>query len=105
MVRPVPAEVEQADSQSAVPITSRKERWLVLLLCVLAGLRIFIYSAAFPFFNNVDEVAHFDLVIKYSHGHIPRGLEPISPESAHYVGRYATSEYLQQPEEFPGGKF
>lgn len=66
----------------------------VLLLCLLAALHIFIFSAAFPFFNNVDEQAHFDLVVKYSHGNIPRRLEPMSAESAQYIVAYGTLEFL-----------
>ncbi|HWY78657.1 MAG TPA: DUF2142 domain-containing protein, partial [Verrucomicrobiae bacterium] len=61
-----------------------------------AGARVLVYCAAFPFFNNVDEVAHFDLVVKYSHGQPPNGFEPLSPETAQYVARYATPEYLSQ---------
>ena len=37
------------------------ERKLILLLCAIGALRVFIFSAAFPFFNNVDEQAHVDL--------------------------------------------
>jgi hypothetical protein len=70
------------------------ERKWILLLCLLAAVHVFIFSAAFPFFNNVDEQAHFDLVVKYSHGHIPRRLEPMSAESAQYIVTYSTLEYL-----------
>jgi hypothetical protein len=47
---------------------------------LVAALHVFIYAAALPFFSNVDEVAHFDTVLKYSHGHVPRGLELCSQE-------------------------
>jgi hypothetical protein len=50
--------------------------------CLITAVRVFVYSAAFPFFNNVDEPWHFDLVVKYSHGQVPRRLEPFSPESS-----------------------
>jgi hypothetical protein len=33
------------------------------------GYWVFIFSAAFPFFSNVDEDLHFDLITQYSHGH------------------------------------
>src|SRR5271154_595950 len=72
---------------------SNERKW-VLLLCLLAAIHVFIYAAAFPLFNNVDEQAHFDLVVKYSHGHIPRGLEPVSVESAQYIVAYGTLEFL-----------
>ena len=44
----------------------------------MAALRVSLFTLAFPFFNNVDEQNHFDLVCKYSHGHIPR-VEPFGP--------------------------
>jgi hypothetical protein len=67
---------------------------LILLLCLFAAIHTFVFSAAFPFFNNVDEQAHFDLIVKYSHGQIPRRLEPMSAESAQYIVAYGTLEYL-----------
>jgi hypothetical protein len=38
--------------------------------------RVFLFSAAFPFFNNVDEQAHFDTVYKYARGYLPREIAP-----------------------------
>ncbi len=81
------------------------ERKLILLLCLFAAIHTFIFSAAFPFFNNVDEHAHFDLVLKYSHGHIPCGSEPVSTEAAQYIAIYDTIEYLDLPTHFPDGRF
>jgi hypothetical protein len=81
------------------------ERTWILLLCCLTAVRVFIFSAAFPFFNNVDEQAHFDLVVKYSHGRIPAGLEPVSTESVHYIVLYGSPAYLGNPTNFPGGRF
>ena len=70
-----------------------EHKW-IWLLCLLAAIHVFIFSAAFPFFNNVDEQAHFDLVVKYSHGEIPRRLELMSAESAQYIVTFGTLEYL-----------
>jgi hypothetical protein len=78
-----------------------KDHWLIIVLCVLAALRVFIYSAAFPFFNNVDEWAHFDMVMKYSQGHIPRTLEVILPESSTYFVTYNSPEFVTKPNEYP----
>ena len=78
---------------------SNERKW-ILLLCLLAAIHVFIFSAAFPFFNNVDEQAHFDLVVKYSHGHIPRRLEPLSKESMQYIVVYGSPEFLWPPETF-----
>lgn len=68
----------------------------IALLCIVACARVFVYSAAFPFFNNVDEQAHFDLVCKYSHGHvpIPGHLENFSRESAELIALHQSPEYL-----------
>ena len=53
-----------------------RERKIVLLLCLLAAVHVFIFSAAFPFFNIVDEQVHFDLAVRYSQGNLPRSLTP-----------------------------
>jgi hypothetical protein len=47
------------------------ERVLILLLCVAAAVRVLIFSAAFPFFSNIDEDLHFDLITQYSHAQVP----------------------------------
>ena len=52
--------------------------------------RVFAFSAAFPFCGNVDEEAHLDLVCRYSHGDVPRGLGPFSPEMIR-LRRYSTA--------------
>jgi hypothetical protein len=76
-----------------------------LLLCLLAAVHVFIFSAAFPFFNNVDEQIHFDLAIKYSQGHVPRGLEPVSADAVHYIVLYGSPEFVGIPASQPGGTF
>jgi len=49
-----------------------KERVLILLLCVAAALRVSLFSSALPFFSNIDEDLHFDLIMQYSDAQIPR---------------------------------
>jgi len=84
----------------------RHERIIVLALCIVAACRIFIFNAAFPLFNNVDENQHFDLVYKYSQGYLPRsGMENYSREAAELFVLYGTPEYLFKPEQFPDGSF
>lgn len=75
---------------------------VVLGICALAAIRVFLFAAAFPFFNNVDEQAHVDLVVKYSHGDIPRGLGPYAPEAARYFAAFRTPEYFRKPEQYGG---
>src|SRR6266480_2078175 len=67
-----------------------KERVLILLLCIAAALRVFIFSAAFPFFSNIDEDLHFDL---------------LKEETLNWIVPYASPEFLSPPERFSDGKF
>ena len=82
----------------------RHERKLVGLLCLVAAARVFIFSAAFPFFSNVDEDLHFDLVMRYSHGEPPRGYDLLTKESLATIVLYASPEFLLPPQFFPQGK-
>ncbi len=84
--------------------TGRRERLLVGLFCLLAALRIFVFTAAFPFFNNVDEQYHFDLVCRYAQGDVPQGLERCSAEAAALIARYGSPEYVWTLRDFPGMK-
>jgi hypothetical protein len=72
---------------------SNERKW-VLFLCLLAAIHVFIFSAAFPFFNNTDEGEHFDLVLKYSRGDVPRGMDASSDEYVRYFALYSASFYL-----------
>jgi Predicted membrane protein (DUF2142) len=82
-----------------------RERTLLWLLCVLAGLRVLVYSAAFPFFNNVDEPIHFDLVLRYSQGRLPHQVDRILPDTVAYVAYYNSIAYYAPPDEFSGGQY
>src|SRR5690348_9153813 len=83
----------------------RHERRLILLFCGIAAVRVFLFSVAFPFFNNVDEQAHVDLVIKYARGQVPRDLGHYSSESAVYFSLYGSPEYFTAPQQFNTGTF
>jgi hypothetical protein len=83
----------------------RHEQQLILLLCAIAAARVFMFSAAFPFFNNVDEQAHLDLVMKYARGDVPRDLGHYSSESAYYISLYGTPEYFIAPQQFATNDF
>jgi Predicted membrane protein (DUF2142) len=85
--------------------SSRIEHLLILLLCVAAALRVFIFSAAFPFFSNIDEDLHFDLITQYSHAQVPRGFDRLKEETLNWIIPYASPEFLFRPEHFPDGKF
>lgn len=95
--------VNAGDSLLHSTFDKRPGAKIVFLLCVLAAIHVFIFSAAFPFFNNVDEPMHFDLAVKYSHGQLPRGQEVISPDAATYLALFASCAYFGTPDQFPGG--
>jgi hypothetical protein len=82
-----------------------KERRLIFLLCCLTAVHVFIFSAAFPLFNNMDEQTHFDLVVKYSENGVPRALEPLSQESLRYIVLFSTLAYFANPTNLPDGRF
>src|SRR5215813_11026897 len=90
---------------SAESKSFRNEHLLILLLCAVAGLRVFIFSAAFPFFSNIDEDLHFDLITQYSHAQLPRTFDALKEETLNWIVPYASPEFLFTPDQFPGGKF
>jgi hypothetical protein len=65
--------------------TNRKELAVVLLLSFAAALRVFVFSAAFPFFYYIDEHLHFDLVNRYSVARIPHSFDLLSPETLDWI--------------------
>lgn len=91
---------EPANNLAAV-----RGRKMIFPLCLLAAAHVFIFSAAFPFFNNVDEQIHFDLAVKYSQGRIPRALEPVSADAVNYIVLYSSSEYVGVATNYPEGQF
>ncbi len=82
-----------------------KERLAVGLLCLAATVHVFVFAAAFPVFNQLDEGCHFDLVVRYSQGELPRGLQPMCREASLYLMTYRSPEFAGQPRDFPGGNF
>jgi Predicted membrane protein (DUF2142) len=86
-------------------VTNRKEHLLILLLCFVAAVRVFIFSAGFPFFSNIDEDLHFDLITQYSYAELPRSFDRLKEQSLNWIVPYASPEFLFAPEQFPGGKF
>src|SRR5262245_2378580 len=91
--------------QSVAPAPRRalQERWWVAALAAFAAARVLWCAAAFPFLSNVDEPAHYDLVVKYAHGRVPNGLEPYSHELAEVEALYVSPEYMN-PVEYFGGR-
>jgi Predicted membrane protein (DUF2142) len=84
---------------------NRNEPILIFVLCFVAAVRVFIFAAAFPFFSNVDEYLHFDLVTQYSHAHLPHSFDRLTEETLGWIVLYASPEFLSAPDQFPQGKF
>jgi hypothetical protein len=84
---------------------TRLEQIFIVVLCMLAAARVFVYSSAFPFFNNVDEQMHFDLVYKYSVGDLPKAeITNYSRRAAELIVLYGSPEYFYEAASFPGGR-
>lgn len=81
----------------------RRELVIILSLCILAAIRVLVFSAAFPMFNNVDEPLHWDVVTKYSMGNMPTCLERYSPEAIEVLAWNSTPEYLLSQDKFDQG--
>ncbi len=74
-------------------------RRFVLFLALVAALRVILFAAAFPPFDNVDEEPHFDLVCRYAHGEIPgKGLESYAAESARIIALGRSTAFLLPPD-------
>jgi hypothetical protein len=71
-----------------------QERTIVLSICLLAAVHVFLFSAAFPFFNIVDEQYHFDLVVRYAQGQLPHALDTTTAEAVPYIAIFGTPEYF-----------
>jgi len=82
-----------------------KERILILLLCIAAAFCVFIFSAAFPFFSNIDEDLHFDLITQYSHAQVPRSFDRLREETLNWIVPYASPEFCFRRNSFQMGSF
>ncbi len=89
---------------SPVILSASKERGIICLLCLVGAVHAFIFSAALPFFSIVDEPAHFDLVVRYSHGDIPRSIDPTCEEAIPCIAIYGTPEIFRPLSAFPNGQ-
>ena len=82
-----------------------REPVAIAVLCGAAALQVLVSSAVYPFFNNVDEMSHFDLVHKFARGYWPtRSREPFDTEVGRIRVLYGSPEYLVPTERLPGGE-
>jgi hypothetical protein len=73
-------------------LTRRKEKILVGALAVFAAARVAAFIP-FPIFGPTDEAQHFDNVICYSRGEIPRDLGPHRRELAEWTPFFINPSY------------
>ena len=72
---------------------TREWAWITAL-AALAALRVWALAAAFPFFTNVDEHKHVDVVLKYAAGRLPGpGQDAFEPETGLLLGMLGSPEY------------
>lgn len=101
---PVSSE-KQIPRMSSSGFFAKYEKQIIAFLIIFASLRVFLFSAAFPFFNNVDEHAHFDTVYKYSRGYLPhKGGELTDRAADRDVYYYGTMYFISRPGDFPDGE-
>jgi hypothetical protein len=86
-------------------ISKPKEQKIIWWICLAAAVHVFIFAAAFPVFNQLDEGCHFDLVVRYSHGQLPRGLQPMCREASLYLLTYSSPEFKALATSYPDGRF
>jgi len=98
--------LEMVDSKSKIAATERvdvflkrRQTWIVGAMCCFALVRILIFAAAFPLFNNVDEQDHYEMVYRYAHGFVPgKELPQTDPQMARVFTLYGSPEYFASSE-------
>jgi hypothetical protein len=94
------------DLPVTVSLPSAQAKWILAGLCVVAGLRVFLYAGAFPIFSNIDEHAHVDLVYRYAEGDLPtHAKETYLPLVSKLIVMFGSQEYLKSPSEMKGGVY
>lgn len=82
-------------TQDDFSFITQHEKQFILLIILFAAFRVFIFSAIFPFFNNVDEVHHYDTVVKYARGYIPQKQNNLFDyESSRIITLYGSPEFF-----------
>jgi hypothetical protein len=78
----------------------RWERAAVLALAAGAVLRVLLFAAAFPFFTNVDEHRHVDMVLKYARGYTPQpGHGAYETQMPRLLALYGSPEYARSADD------
>src|SRR6202030_4686304 len=86
-------------SQRVDAFLQRKQTWIAGVMCAFALLRILLFAAAFPLFNNVDEQDHYGMVYRYAHGFVPQKTLPqTDPDMARVFAVFGSPEYFVSDE-------
>ena len=90
---------ESGTTERIDALLRRRQVWIAAAACCFAAVRILIFAAAFPLFNNVDEQDHYEMVYRYAHGFVPGRDLPLSePEMARVFALYGSPEYFNRIE-------
>lgn len=74
------------------------ETLAALALATFAAARVLLLSLGFPFFTNVDEFRHVDMVLKYARGYVAgREGDAYDPETLRLVAILGSPEYHRDP--------
>src|SRR5262249_31349289 len=92
------------ESSESKTLSNRNERILILLLSFVAAFRVLIFSAAFPFFSNVDEDLHFDRITQYAQGRPPRVFKTVKEEPFFGMVLYVSRKSLNPSDQSQGEK-
>lgn len=89
---------DPGQARAGPPRARGRERVAVAALGLFAALRVAGFAAAFPFFTNVDEHMHVDMVLKYARGALPRGpASAYESEMPELVARLGAPDYQLPP--------
>jgi len=99
MPETVESKSETTSTERVDAFLKRKQNWIAGVMSCFALVRILIFAAGFPLFNNVDEQDHYEMVYRYAHGFVPEKTLPrTDPEMARVFTWYGSPEYFASGE-------
>jgi hypothetical protein len=91
----IDSKAEMTTTERVDAFLARNQTWIAGACCCLALIRILIFAAGFPLFNNVDEQDHYEMAYLYAHGFVPeKALPHTDPEMARVFTLYGSPEYF-----------
>src|SRR5260370_24103321 len=91
----VESKSEMTTTERVDAFLARNQIWIAGASCCLALMRILIFAAGFPLFNNVDDQDHYEMAYRYGHGFVPeKTLPQTDPEMARIFTLYGSPEYF-----------